>query len=449
MLFQNPNLQRFTVPEKFDIIKRMVLSGRMKMRQIIFHIDVNSAYLSWTAVEELKNGSERDLREIPAIIGGSQKSRHGVVLAKSIPAKKFGIKTGEPVANALRKCPNLTMAPPDHKMYHEYSQRLMDFLKTYTPDIEQVSVDECFMDFTGISKQFKSPVEAALEIKNEVKKRFGFTVNIGISDKKLLAKMASDFQKPDKVHTLFTEEIQVKMWPLPVGELYMAGQSSVKTLEKLEIRTIGDLAQTDSKIIELHLKSHGRKLWELANGLDDSVVEVEKAEAKGIGNSTTLPKDLETEEEAREVLLRLAESVGGRLRKAGQKAGMVSVEIKYHNFESCSHQKQVLQPTNSDQIIYNTAVELFRELWNKEPIRLLGIRTSKLSEEGEPEQLTIFDIQYEQKQKKKISHNKKHEELDKALDKIRKKYGNEAVIRGGLYGTKERITKNHPVLKGD
>lgn len=419
------------------------------MRQIIFHIDVNSAYLSWTAVEELKNGSDRDLREIPAIIGGSQKSRHGVVLAKSIPAKKFGIKTGEPVANALRKCPNLTMAPPDHKMYHEYSQKLMDFLKTYTPDIEQVSVDECFMDFTGIAKQFLSPVDAALEIKNEVKKRFGFTVNIGISDKKLLAKMASDFQKPDKVHTLFTEEIQVKMWPLPVGELYMAGQSSVRTLEKLEIRTIGDLAQTNPKIIELHLKSHGRKLWELANGLDDSVVEVEKAEAKGIGNSTTLPRDLVTEEEAKEVLLRLAESVGGRLRKAGQKAGMVSVEIKYHSFESCSHQKQILQPTNSDQLIYNTAVELFRELWNKEPIRLLGIRTSKLSEEGEPEQLTIFDIQYEEKQKKNISQNKKHEELDKALDKIRKKYGNEAVIRGGLYGNKERRTKNHPVLKGD
>ncbi|MGN1266695.1 MAG: DNA polymerase IV, partial [Dorea sp.] len=203
----------------------------------------------------------------------------------------------------------------------------------------------------------------------------------------------------------------------------------------------------DPKIIEPHLKSHGRKLWELANGLDDSVVEVEKAEAKGIGNSTTLPRDLVTDEEAREVLLRLAESVGARLRKAGQKAGMVSVEIKYHNFESCSHQKQVLQSTNSDQMIYSTAVELFRELWNKEPIRLLGIRTSKLSEEGEPEQLTIFDIQYEQKNS--ISKNKKHEELDKALDKIRKKYGNEAVIRGGQYSGKERNRKNHSVLKGD
>ena len=430
------------------------------MHQIIFHIDVNSAFLSWTAVEELKNGSDRDLREIPSIIGGDQQSRRGVVLAKSVPAKKYKIQTGEPVANALRKYPNLVMAPPNHKMYREYSKRLMDFLKTYTPDIEQVSVDECFMDFTGIAKKFSSPVEAALEIKNKVKEMFGFTVNIGISDKKLLAKMASDFEKPDKVHTLFTEEIQEKMWPLPVGELYMAGKSTVKTLEKLEIRTIGELATTDVKIIELHLKSHGRKLWELANGMDDSVVELEKAEAKGIGNSTTLPKDLETEVEAKEVLFKLAESVGGRLRKARQKASMISVEIKYYNFETCSHQKQVLSATNSDQMIYDTAVELFRELWNKEPIRLLGIRTSKLSEEGEPEQLTIFDLQNMQyevtgrhqpnsnKEKQKELQRKKLESLDKALDKIRMKYGEDAVVRGGQYGNQERNEKNHPVLKG-
>ena len=173
----------------------------------------------------------------------------------------------------------------------------------------------------------------------------------------------------------------------------MAGKSTVKTLEKLEIKTIGDLARTDARIVELHLKSHGRKLWELANGMDDSVVELEPAEAKGIGNSTTLPKDLETEEEAKEVLFKLAESVGGRLRKARQKAGMVSVEIKYFNFETCSHQKQLLRATNSDQMIWNTAIGLFRELWNGEPVRLLGIRTSKFSEEGEPEQLTIFDLQ--------------------------------------------------------
>jgi len=420
------------------------------MRQIIFHIDVNSAFLSWTAVEELKNGSDRDLRIIPSIIGGDQQSRRGVVLAKSIPAKKYKIQTGETVANALRKCPDLVMAPPDHKMYKVYSNRLMEFLKTYTPDIEQISIDECFMDFTGIAKQYISPVEAAMEIKNKIKEMFGFTVNVGISDKKLLAKMASDFEKPDKVHTLFTEEIQAKMWPLPVGELYMAGKSTVKTLQKLEIKTIGDLATTDIKIVELHLKSHGKKLWELANGIDDSVVETEQAEAKGIGNSTTLPKDLETEAEAKEVLYKLAESVGARLRRARQKAGMVSVEIKYYNFETCSHQKQLMKSSNSDQIIYNTAVELFRELWNKEPVRLLGIRTSKLSEESEPEQLTLFDLPDMQYNRtgQHTNHKKKLENLDKALDKIRQKYGQDAVVRGGQYANQERNEKNHPVLKG-
>lgn len=395
---------------------------------IIFHIDVNSAYLSWSAVEQLKNGAETDLREIPAIIGGDQKSRHGVVLAKSVPAKKYGIRTGEPVANAFRKCPNLVSVPPDQKMYSRYSHALMDFLKTYTPDIEQVSVDECYMDFTGIVNQFVSPVEGAMEIKNEVYRRFGFTVNVGISSNKLLAKMASDFEKPNKVHTLFPEEIQVKMWPLPIGELYMAGRSSVATLEKMEIRTIGDLAQMDVRLVELHLKSHGRKLWEFANGIDGSQVEAERAEAKGIGNSTTLAQDVVTEEEASNVLYRLAESVGARLRKAGQRAGMLSVEIKYYNFETCSHQKQLFQDTNSDRVIHSTAMELFRELWNGEPIRLLGIRSSKLSDEGEPQQLSIFDIQI-QKKKKKLP-TRKQEQLDKALDQIRKRYGESSVVRG-------------------
>lgn len=402
---------------------------------IIFHIDVNSAYLSWTAVEQLKNGAESDLRQIPSIIGGDKQSRHGVVLAKSVPAKKFGIHTGEPVVNAFRKCPNLVMESPDHKLYSQYSERLMEFLQTYTPDIEQVSVDECYMDFTGIASQFSSPVEAAFEIKDEIYRRFGFTVNIGISSVKVLAKMASDFEKPNRVHTLYPQEIQVKMWPLPVYELYMAGRSSVETLHKLEINTIGDLAQADPKILELHLKSHGRKLWEFANGIDRSVVESDQAEAKGIGNSTTLPKDAVTEEEAMNVLLGLAESVGRRLRKHGMKAGMVSVEIKYHNFEVNSHQKQLERQTNSDQIIYREAVELFRELWNKEPIRLLGIRTSKLVQEGEPEQLSIFDIQYEQREERPM--DKKHEQLDKALDKIRRKYGEDAVKRGSFLKKRE------------
>ncbi len=400
------------------------------MEQIIFHIDVNSAYLSWTAVEQLKNGAEVDLRTIPAIIGGNQESRHGVVLAKSLAAKRYGIRTGEPVAQAFRKCKELVMAPPDHKMYQKYSRRLMDFLKSYTPDIEQVSVDECFMDFTGISHLYFSPVEAAFEIKDAIYEKFGFTVNIGISVNHLLAKMASDFEKPNKVHTLFPKEIPVKMWKLPVSELYMAGRSSVEVLHKLEIRTIGELAKAEPKLLELHLKSHGRTLWEFANGIDHEKVRKNHVENRGIGNSTTLAKDAVTEEEAKKVLLMLAESVGGRLRKEKQRAGMVSVEIKYHTFQTVSHQKQLEDASNADQVIYTAACELFQELWNQEPIRLLGIRTSKLKDESEPIQMSIFDFQTNQKEQS--VQNSKHQKLDKALDVIRKKYGEGAVKKGTL-----------------
>ena len=398
------------------------------MNQIIFHVDVNSAYLSWTAVEQLKNGATEDIREIPAIIGGNQESRHGIVLAKSVSAKRYGIVTGEPVAHALRKCPELKIYPPNHKMYDEYSARLMAFLSNYTPDIEQMSVDECYMDFTGIAHRYHSPVEAAFEIKDAVKEKFGFTVNIGISTNRLLAKMASDLEKPNKVHTLFVEEIPVKMWHLPVSELYMAGKSSVEVLHKLEIRTIGELAKADPELMELHLKSHGRTLWEFANGIDSNKVVRDHVEMKGIGNSTTLSKDATTEEEAKKVFLALAETVGGRLRKEGQKARMVSVEIKYHTFRSVSHQKQLTKATNSDQMIYEEACQLFRELWDGEPIRLLGIRTSKLVDDVEPEQMDIFELQNLINQD--VSRKEKHKKLDSALDEIRRKFGEDAIKRG-------------------
>lgn len=401
------------------------------MTPVIFHIDVNSAYLSWTAVEQLKNGAETDLREIPSIIGGDKKSRHGVVLAKSVSAKKYGIHTGEPVVNAFRKCPNLVMEPPDHKMYREKSAMLMEYLRGFSKEIEQVSVDECYMDFTEAATQYPSALDAAFLIKNGVREKFGFTVNVGISSNKLLAKMASDFEKPDKVHTLFPEEIPAKMWPLPIGELFMAGRSSVETLKKLEIRTIGDLANTDPELIVLHLKSHGRMLWEFANGIDHSSVQSEQEEAKGIGNSTTLSSDAETYEEAARVFERLAESVGRRLRKAGQKANMVSMEIKYYDFQKMSHQMQLTKPTNEDQVIYETACRLFEESWNGEPVRLLGIRTAKLVDAAEPEQLSIFDIELPK------PPDEKHQKLNAAMEEIRKKYGNNAVMKASLMRKKK------------
>ena len=391
------------------------------MAKVIFHIDVNSAYLSWTATEQLKNGAEIDIRTIPAIIGGDQKSRHGIVLAKSIPAKRYGIHTGEPVANAFRKCSNLKSFPPDHKMYREKSRELMAFLAEFCPNIEQVSVDECYMDATDAIGRGESPVEVATVLKDRVRESFGFTVNIGISENKLLAKMASDFEKPDKVHTLFPGEIQEKMWPLPMRELFMAGKSSVETLRKLEILTIGDLAKTDPRLVELHLKSHGRMLWEFANGIDRSQVQSEPTENKGIGNSVTLREDLTEEGQVWPVLLELAESVGRRLRKAGQKAGMVSVEMKYYTFQRTSHQQQLQRPGNEDEILYQTAKKLFREMWTGEPIRLLGIRTSKLVEAEEPEQLSLFDLGEE---------NEKQKRLNEAMDSIRSRFGAGAIQRG-------------------
>ena len=220
---------------------------------LIFHIDVNSAFLSWTALERLAQGDSVDLRTIPAIVGGDTSTRHGVVLAKSIPAKAFGITTGEPVVNALRKCPHLVMASPDHSMYREKSRLLMEHLSGICPDIEQVSIDECYMDYSPIAAQYSSPEAAAAYIRDSVREKFHFTVNVGISDRKVLAKMASDFQKPDKTHTLYQEEIPEKMWPLPVSTLFTCGHSSAETLRKLGILTIGDLAKTDSLVSYLNV----------------------------------------------------------------------------------------------------------------------------------------------------------------------------------------------------
>lgn len=405
------------------------------MQNIIFHIDVNSAFLSWSATQMLENGYDIDIREIPSIIGGDQESRHGIVLAKSVPAKAYGIVTGEPIVNAKRKCPNLAIYPSDHTLYKEKSKAMIDYLKTLTSDIEQVSIDECFLFFTPISANYKSPLDAATKIKDTIYEKFGFTVNIGISDKKILAKMASDFKKPNLVHTLYQSEIQEKMWPLPVSDLFGCGKSSAETLQKLGINTIGDLASADPDILKSHLKSHGYALWQYANGIDDSTVEPIQAAAKGIGNSHTLSKDATTKEEACNVLLTLADSVSSRLRKAEKYAAMVSVEIKYSDFRQASHQCSLKEPANTATSIYETACVLFDELWDNSPIRLLGIRTSKLVDITEPTQMSLFDFMNEANSlvsdlASTKNTSKKQKNLEAALDKIREKYGKNAIVRG-------------------
>lgn len=394
--------------------------------RIFFHIDVNSAFLSWTALEQLENGSDVDIRTIPSIVGGDTEKRHGIVLAKSIPAKSYGIQTAEPVVNAFRKCPSLIMVPPNHSMYKERSNALMQYLFSICPEIEQVSIDECYMDYTPISEKYTSPEEAAAFIKDSVYEKFGFTVNVGISDRKVLAKMASDFKKPNLVHTLYKREIETKLWPLPISSLFMCGGSSAEALRKLGITTIGDLAASDVEIIKAHLKSHGQTLWEYANGIDNSSVGTQPVKAKGIGNSVTLSQDVVTKEAAYTTLLSLAESVGSRVRASKEVAGMVSTEIKYASFQSVSHQTTLETPSDSTDTIYRTACRLFDELWSGEPIRLLGIRVSKLVANTEPTQMSLFDYQAQ------TPENEKHKKLDAALDSLRSKYGKNIIKRGSL-----------------
>lgn len=394
--------------------------------EIIFHIDVNSAFLSWSAIERLRRDPETpDLRTIPSIIGGDEKSRHGVVLAKSIPAKKYGVRTGEPVATALRKCPFLVMEPPDHKLYRRRSAQLMKLLHTYTSDIEQVSIDECYLLFSPIAWRFPSPETAAREIADRVRGELGFTVNVGISTNKLLAKMASDFEKPDRVHTLFPDEVPSKMWPLPVSELFMVGHSSASRLEELGIRTIGDLAKADPAFLQAHFKSHGQMMWEYANGIDGSPLDPDDHDAKGIGNSTTLATDARTAEDAKRILLQLAEEVSARLRKSHQLAQTVVVELRYSNFHTCSRQTGLPAPDATTDTLYRCACRLFDELWNQSPIRLLGLRTTRLVSENAPVQLNLFDAGL-------VADTARQRRLEQTLDEIRARYGKGAVIRGSL-----------------
>lgn len=403
------------------------------MSKIIFHIDVNSAFLSWSALKNLENGSDIDLREIPAIIGGDQSKRHGVVLAKSMPSKKYGIVTGEPIVNAVRKCPNLVIEPTDSRLYADYSKKMMALLATYTPDIEQISVDECFLDFTPIAYRYSSAIDAAKQMSKEIKSELGFTVNIGIAPNKLLAKMASDFQKPDRIHTLFDDEIPLKMWPLPVGDLYGVGKASTARLHSLGIHTIGELAHADRDFLISHFKSQGKYMLSAANGFDDTPVDNTSREVKGVGNSTTVSKDIDNFEDAKKVLLSLSESVSGRLRKKGQSANAITVEIKYNNFETNTHQTTLSVATNTTDSIYKYACQLFAEAWTGVPVRLLGIRSSKLEATDAPVQLSLFTTNDDLSiASLSINDNEKQQKLDTALDLIRQKHGASSVVRGSL-----------------
>ena len=393
------------------------------MERIIFHIDVNNAYLSWEAlyrIEEL--GETLDLRTIPSAIGGDKASRHGIILAKSMPARAYGVKTAETLGDARKKCPELHIVPPRMNIYREYSRKLIALLHEFSPVIEQYSIDEAFADMTGTALVRQStPVEAANTLRQTICDTLGFTVNIGVSSNKLLAKMASDFEKPDRVHSLFPDEIQRKMWPLPVGELFFVGRATQNKLYNLGICTIGERASFDREIIRAHLGKHGALIHDYANGIDHSPVSAEPADSKGYGNSITLPHDVTDSAEAKRHLLSLCESVGRRLRADRVMAGVVAVSIKDSEFARGSHQCTLASPTNVTGELYDHACRLFEEYWDGSPIRLIGVSTAKITKEA-LRQLNLFD------QDKYLRQSK----LETAIDGLRKKFGDNAVMRASF-----------------
>lgn len=399
--------------------------------RLIFHVDVNSAFLSWEAARRVKEGLP-DLREIPSCIGGDPKSRRGIVVAKSIPAKKYGVTTGEPVALALRKCPDLVCVPGDFALFDRCSRAFKKICASYAPVMESFSIDEVFLDMSGTHLIYPDPVAVAHEIKDKIRDELGFTVNVGIGTNKLLAKMASDFEKPDKVHTLFPSEIPEKMWPLPVRDLLFLGKASEQKLLRAGIKTIGDMAKNDeAEIRQLLGDKNGRQLYRYANGIDDSPVRSEREEAKGYSAETTVEEDIVTYEQALSLLLAQCDVVAARMRRDGKKCSCVAVTYRTLDFKTRSHQKNFEDPTDVTEEIFAQVKKLLYECWKCEPLRLIGVALTDLTSD-EFRQMSLFENTEDREKQKKV---------DETIDDIRRRFGNGMIVRGSTISTAGKVAR--------
>jgi len=391
--------------------------------RVIFHVDANSAFLSWSAAYRVKVlGETEDLRDVPSVVAGDKESRHSIILAKSTPAKKYGIQTGEPLFLALEKCPDLKVVEPDYPLYVEASRHFVEMLRSFSPQVQQYSIDEAWVDMTGTERLWGPPRLAAEQMRRRIWEELGFTVNVGISSNKLLAKMAGDLEKPNKVHTLFPDEMESKMWPLPVRDLFLVGAATEGKLNKLGIYTIGDLARADMHLLKKRLGKHGETIWHFANGRNADAVTPEPAENKGYGNSVTTARDVTTYQDAHQVLLSLCETVASRMRKDDKCGSCIAVHLRTNAFVHFSHQAKLSGATNITSAIFEAACRVFDEAWDGiTPLRQLGVQMTALTQEPY-QQYDLFSgmtpTQYERKMR-----------LDETVDALRDKFGEDVIRR--------------------
>lgn len=397
------------------------------MERIIFHCDLNGFYAS---VELL---SHPDLRDVPMAVCGDPHSRHGIILAKNEPAKKFGVQTAETIWQAKKKCPDLVLLPPHHGLYHEYSKKVNAIYDEYTDLVEPFGIDESWLDVTHTLHLFGGDARAlADQIRTRIKQELGLTVSVGISFNKVFAKLGSDYKKPDATTVISQENWKEIVWPLPVGDLLYVGGAARKLLKQYGVSTIGQLAACSEDMLETLMGKMGSQLYEYANGLDSAPVRsrYDAEPVKSVGNGTTFPRNLTTQEQVHAGIAMLADSVATRLRHYGLYAGGIQVTIRDPDFHDRSRQCQMSAPTHLIRDLTETATDLVHQLWKPPtPIRAMTITAIHLVPEGEAyEQVDLFTP---------VPKKEKQEKLEGAMDQIRKKYGNSAILFGAAKQEKE------------
>ena len=384
------------------------------MDRTILHIDVNNFFAS---IEIMLNPN---LKGLPVAVCGSEDDRHGIVLAKSYEAKKFGVKTAETVWQAKKKCPNLIIVPPQYDEYKKYSKLIQNIYYSYTDQVEPFGLDECWLDVTGSLKLFGNVENIAEEIKERVKKEIGVTVSIGVSFTKTFAKLGSDLKKPDAITYISKENFKNIVWPLVTNEIIGVGKSTFKILEEMNLKTIGELANCDISLLKQKLGKHGKILWKRVNGIDDEIVDANMyiASPKSIGNGKTFRNDLTKINDIRSAFQNLTYEISNKLKKHRLEAKNIQIVIRDNQFNDKQLQCELPTITSSSLIITNTAMDLFKKYkWNK-PIRALTIRAINLIEEGTNDQISLFEEKDEYEKIKKI---------DKVMFEINNKFGPNSV----------------------